>query len=257
MSESFGPEYAAAYDALYADKDYDAECDLLEGILRRSGRPVGSVLDLGCGTGAHAVRLAQRGFEVVGVDLSDGMLEAARRRAETARSGVVSFIRGDIRSIRLGRQFDAVICMFAVLGYQTADEDVAKALDTVRTHLAPGGPFIFDVWYGPAVEATGPSARVKVVATAEGELERQASAVLQRESHLCTVSYRLIRRRPEMPEVVTEETHRMRYFFRDDLERFLGAAGLSLQRLTPFPDMTTPLSSAAWNVLATAVCARP
>ena len=69
--------------------------------------------------------------------------------------------------------------MFAVLGYQTTDEDVAEALDTVRSHLAPGGPFVFDVWYGPAVEATGPTARVKVVATTDGELERQASAELR------------------------------------------------------------------------------
>jgi len=252
MSGAFGTEYAAAYDALYADKDYDAECDLLEGIFRQSARPVRSVLDLGCGTGAHAVRLAQRGYEVVGVDLSDGMLEAARRRADRAGITTVSFVHGDIRSLRLDRQFDAVICMFAVLGYQTTDDDVTLALDTVRHHLAPGGPFVFDVWYGPAVEATGPSTRVKVVATAAGELERQASAVLQRESHLCTVSYRLINRRPGMPEDVTEEKHRMRYFFRDELERFLGAAGLSKQDLTPFPDTTAPLSAASWNVLATA-----
>jgi len=252
MSDSFGPEYAIAYDALYADKDYDAECDLLEGIFRRSGRSVGTVLDLGCGTGAHAVRLAQRGFEVVGVDLSDGMLEAARRRADRAGSATVSFVRGDIRSLRLDRQFDAVICMFAVLGYQTTDEDVAGALDTVRLHLARGGPFVFDVWYGPAVEATGPSTRVKVVATADGVLERQASAVLQTEAHLCTVSYQLITRRPGLPDEIADEVHRMRYFFADELERSLGDARLSLRALTPFPDTTAPLSSAAWNVLGTA-----
>lgn len=252
MSGAFGGGYAAAYDALYADKDYDAECDLLEGLFRGSGVAVRTVLDLGCGTGAHAVRLAQRGFEVVGVDLSDDMLRAARRRAGHAGSNTATFVQGDIRSIRLGRQFDAVICMFAVLGYQTTDVDVAQALDTVRSHLAPGGPFVFDVWYGPAVEAIGPSVRSKVVTTAEGEVERQASAVLQPESHLCTVSYRLISRPPGMPEGVTHEVHRMRYFFRDELELFLGAAGLSLQNLGPFPNMTAPLSSADWNVLATA-----
>jgi SAM-dependent methyltransferase len=252
MSAAFGVEYAASYDALYGDKDYDAECDLLEEIFRRSGRPVRTVLDLGCGTGGHAVRLAERGFDVVGVDLSDGMLEAARRRAERSGSSKVAFVRGDVRSVRLDRQFDAVICMFAVLGYQTTDEDVTRSIETVRTHLAPGGSFVFDVWYGPAVEATGPSARVKVVATADGEVERQASAVLQRESHLCTVSYRLINRRPGMAEDVTDEAHQMRYFFRDELERFLGASRLSLLDLTPFPDTTAPLSSAAWNVLATA-----
>ena len=252
MSEPFGREYAAAYDAFYADKDYDAECDLLEGILGRSSRPVRSVLDLGCGTGAHAVRLAQRGYEVVGVDVSDSMLEAARQRAERACSGTVSFVQGDIRGLRLARQFDAVICMFAVLGYQTTDEDVDRALDAVRMHLAPDGPFVFDVWYGPAVEAIGPSTRAKVVGTADGELERRASAVLEPEAHVCTVSYRLIDRRTGLPDRVTDEVHRMRYFFADELERFLADAGLSLRALTPFPDTAAPLSDAAWNVLATA-----
>lgn len=252
MTEVFGADYAASYDALYADKDYEAECDLLEEIFGRSGRAVRTVLDLGCGTGAHAIRLAQRGFEVVGVDISDGMLEVAKRRAAQPASSGVSFVRGDIRAIRLNRQFDAVIGMFAVLGYQTTDEDVRQTLQTVRSHLDPGGPFIFDVWYGPAVEATGPSSRVKVVDTPEGQVERQASAVLQKDAQLCTVSYRLINRRPPLPDAVTGEVHRMRYFFRADLEQFLGDARLSLRTLTPFPDITTPLSTETWNVIATA-----
>ena len=159
---------------------------------------------------------------------------------------------GDIRSVRLDRKFDAVICMFAVLGYQTTDEDVSDALETVRAHLAPGGPFVFDVWYGPAVEAIGPSTRTKVTTTGDGEVERQASAELDRDAHLCTVSYRLITRRPGMPDEVTDEVHRMRYFFRDELERFLGERRLSLDAVTPFPDTTEPLSTGAWNVLATA-----
>ena len=101
MTESFGPEYADAYDALYADKDYDAECDLLERIFRRVGRPVRTVLDLGCGTGAHAVRLAQRGYErgrggPVRWDAAGGAAESR------SRIGRCQFVRGDIRSVRLG-----------------------------------------------------------------------------------------------------------------------------------------------------------
>ena len=94
--------YAAAYDLLYADKDYDAECDLLERELQPSAAPVRTILDLGCGTGAHAVRLAQRGYEVVGVDLSEGMLAAARDRAQRKGSWPRA-AAGDIRTIRLGR----------------------------------------------------------------------------------------------------------------------------------------------------------
>ena len=251
MSEVFGNEYAASYDALYADKDYDAECDLLVRIFTRAGRPVKTVLDLGCGTGAHSVRLAQRGLEVVGVDLSDGMLTAARRRADDAGPLGVSFVSGDIRSIRMGRQFDAVICMFAVLGYQTSDEDVAKALETVRTHLAPRGSFVFDVWYGPAVEATGPSARTKRIVTDDGVLVRSASASLE-PGHICAVSYRLTRRREMTPAVTTNEMHRMRYFFEDELKRSLESSDLEYGDILAFPDTDDPVGVGSWNVLITA-----
>jgi SAM-dependent methyltransferase len=252
MSETFGPAYSEAYDALYADKDYDAECDLLESIFHDAGRSVRAVLDLGCGTGAHAVRLAARGYEVTGVDLSEGMLSRARSRAD-AVGAAVELVQGDVRTVRLHRRFDAVVCMFAVLGYQTTDQDVLATLRTVREHLTSGGVFVFDVWYGPAVEAIGPSERAKVASTGDGELERQGSGILQPDAHLCTVHYRLIDRRPGVPDKVTDEVHRMRYFFPDELQRSLADAGLSLRALAPFPDNAARLSAADWNVLVTAV----
>ena len=59
MSEMFGAVYADAYDLLYQDKDYDAECDLIESLFKNYGESgIKSVLDLGCGTGNHAVPLA-------------------------------------------------------------------------------------------------------------------------------------------------------------------------------------------------------
>ena len=250
MTEIFGRDYAAAYDLLYAEKDYDAECDILEAAFREAERPVHTVLDLGCGTGIHAIKLAQRGYEVVGVDLSEEMLAGARDRALGVSN--VEFALGDMRSVRVGRSFDAVICMFAVLGYQTSDQDVADALGTVRNHLAPGGPFIFDVWYGPAVEATGPEPRTRVIPTEAGELERQASATLEPAAHLCTVSYELTSRQASMPDRVVREEHRMRYFFADEVDESLRAAGLSLTRLVPFPDHGQGLTAETWNVLAVA-----
>jgi predicted TPR repeat methyltransferase len=78
----FGQVYANQYDFLYSDKDYEGECDLLEEISRRYGDgSVCTILDLGCGTGIHAIRLARRGYEVTGVDRSAEMLAKAERKA--------------------------------------------------------------------------------------------------------------------------------------------------------------------------------
>src|ERR1043166_4836147 len=142
---TFGTDYAAAYESLYQDKHYSAECDLLESIFRQCGQgPINRVLDFGCGTGGHANLLAERGYTVVGVDRSEDMLRQARTHATTCR-----FERGDVTSVRLGETFDAVLMMFAVLGYQTTNEQVLNALKTARCHLHDGGLLFADVWYGP------------------------------------------------------------------------------------------------------------
>src|SRR4029077_2882671 len=127
--------YATAYDALYAEKDYPGECDLLEQVFTTyAARRVSSILDLGCGTGLHAHELARRGYEVVGIDRSEAMLERARSVPTSA-----TFLQGDVRSVDLDRRFDAVVLLFAVLGYQVSDSDVLAALKTARRHLGQGG----------------------------------------------------------------------------------------------------------------------
>ena len=62
-------QYAPWYDLLYEDKDYAAETSFVEHQLRRHGAASGSLLDLGCGTGVHAVQFAQNGWYVTGIDL--------------------------------------------------------------------------------------------------------------------------------------------------------------------------------------------
>jgi len=137
--------------SLYKDKDYEAECDFLEQIFSRCAKyPIRTILDLGCGTGGHALPLARRGYEVTGVDLSEHMLERARQKA--AEAGLaISFHQGDIRILDLGCTFDVVVAMFAVISYQTSNEDLAAAFRSARRHLKPGGLFVFDCWFGPAV----------------------------------------------------------------------------------------------------------
>ena len=252
MTEVFGVGYADSYDSLYADKDYVAECDLLEVIFARAGRPVHGLLDLGCGTGRHAVELASRGYEIVGVDLSEAMLERARRRATAEGAAGTTFLQGDIATIELDRSFDAVLSMFAVVGYQLSDAAVRATFANVQRHLEPGGVFVFDVWFGPAVVAVGPSERVKIVPTPDGEIERKAVGTLEPTGHVCSVSYELTRHHPGQPDAAVVETHRMRYFFEEELGEFLKEAGLTLQTVTAFPDTEHAPSAESWNVLVVA-----
>lgn len=254
MTELFGSAYADAYDALYTDKDYGEESQLIERLLQTYGNgPTRTVLDLGCGTGNHALPLAQRGYEVVGVDRSAAMLECARQKAVSPQiKSKAKFHQDDICSFQVERSFDASLMMFAVLGYQLENRQVLAALRTARKHLRPGGLFIFDVWYGPAVLREGPSERVKVIPTDRGQILRVASGKLAIERHLCQVSYLLWRLEEERLVGQTEETHLMRYFFPLELDLFLEFSGFVPVRLGAFPEFDRDPDTTTWNVLGLA-----
>ena len=254
MSKVFDSIYADAYDLLYHDKDYAAECDLIEHIFHTYGdSPIRTVLDLGCGTGNHAIPLAQRGYEVVGVDRSENMLARARRKAAgLSGDSDVAFRQGDIRSVDLQRHFDAALMMFAVLGYQLENADVLSVLRAAHRHLRPGGLFVFDVWYGPAVLRQRPSQRVKVIPTPEGKILRVASGELDIGCHVCTVHYHVWQLEGERLVAEIEESHSMRYFFPRELDLFLECSGFAPIRRGAFPKFDQAPDETTWNVLGVA-----
>ena len=121
--------------------DYAAFLDTLA-ILRND--PIRSVLDLACGTGMLAARLAVDGRQVVGVDVSPAMLAMAKVRC--ARHPEVQLVEGDFRNVRLGRQFDAVVCGSNSLNYLSDPGELAQVFRVVEDHVRPGGVFLFDAF---------------------------------------------------------------------------------------------------------------
>ena len=244
----FGASYSSAYDSLYRDKDYERECAVVTSLA--GALPPATFLDLGCGTGGHAVRLAERGYDVLGVDRSAAMLEVARRKSEAAGvSNRTEFVEGDVRSVSLGRICDAALMMFAVLGYQESDGDVLAALTTVARHLVPGAPFIFDVWYGPAVLADPPGARRREIEGPEGKIVRTTESQLRVQDNLCSVHFTLEKLKGGAVVETTRETHVMRYFFPDELRRFAEAVGFRCEHIGDFNDPAKPATDSSWNAI--------
>ena len=257
MNDVFGSVYADQYDWLYADKDYGAECDFIEQIFRRfATRPIRSILDLGCGTGGHAIPLAQRGYEVTGADISADMLAQAQRKATATfnvqRSDVPTFRHGDLRTTELDCTFDAVLMMFAVLSYQRTNDDLAAALATVRRHLVPGGLFVCDFWYGPAVLAQRPSERVKVIEQDSGRVIRLVRPTLDTLHHTVRVDYHLLRLHDRTLLAETQEQHLMRFLFPQELAYFASVAGLKVEHLCPFMALEQSPTEQDWNAAAVA-----
>jgi SAM-dependent methyltransferase len=253
VTETFGQNYAGAYDAIYRSKDYAGEADLVEQILLRHGLfGPKRILDLGCGTGNHALPLAKRGHTVIGVDRSPAMLEQARAKASATHMGSVEFWEGDIRAVDLAQRFDAVLMMFTVLGYQREDGDLMAALATTQRHLEPRGLFIFDVWNGLAVMADPPHAREIAINEGNTHLVRKTSAELDAGRQLCRVIFDLKRTDSRGRTEQWQEEHVVRYYFPEELERVLSQNQLDLLSLRSFPDNEAPVDEHVWNVIGVA-----
>ncbi|MGE5502857.1 MAG: class I SAM-dependent DNA methyltransferase [Actinomycetota bacterium] len=222
--------YAACYDLLNHGKDYAGEAAYVERLARRVAPHAASLLELGCGTGGHAEHLAARGWTVTGADLSPGMLDRARTRQAALAPEIgarIDFCQGDARSLRLARSFDVVASLFHVVCYQSTDADLEAVFRTAAAHLAPGGVFIFDVWYGPAVLTDRPTVRER---RAEGDgttVVRTTTPRMDPRRNLVDVDFHF---RVETGTRVVEfdETHRMRYLFEPELERLAAGAGIIL-----------------------------
>jgi SAM-dependent methyltransferase len=247
VTTTFGAAYAGVYDALYAEKDYDRECDVIEAAFTSAGAPIATVLDLGCGTGNHALRLASRGYRVMGVDSSAEMLTRAREKS--ASGSVVRWLEGDVRNVDAGGPYDAALLMFAVLGYQHTNDDVRATFANIRRHLSVGGLLIFDAWHGPAVLTDRPGSRARVIETADGPVAREVTSVLDVRRHTCSVTYRLHR---EGGDVFADETHVVRYFFPMELEMYLEGAGFELLRMGAFEAPDREPDETTWNALVVA-----
>jgi len=242
--------YAKYYDFLYKEKDYLSEVNYIESLFAKYAvHPVKTVLDLGCGSGGHAVHLAERGYKVTGVDRSKEMLDEARRKTY---SGNLQFIQSDLTRIDLGAKFDSVISMFAVFSYITENRELISAFQTVRNHLQPGGLFFFDVWFGPAVLIERPNDRYKIVEQGTNKVLRFAHPELNIMTHTVTVDYKIIHLSVDRVLEEVEERHSMRFFFPREIEYFLMSSGFDLLSMHPFMEVTRPINEHDWNMTVVA-----
>jgi SAM-dependent methyltransferase len=137
---------ARIYDLLYTGtgiKDYPAESETLHAIIQEASPGARTLLDVACGTGAH-LEILRRWYEVEGVDLSPQMLDVARARLRDVPLHVA-----DMRTLDLGRKFDAVTCLFSAIGYVREPGEMRSTILRLANHVAPGGVLIVDGWVRP------------------------------------------------------------------------------------------------------------
>ncbi|HEX8497092.1 MAG TPA: class I SAM-dependent methyltransferase, partial [Actinomycetales bacterium] len=131
------PRLAALYDVLEVDR---SDLDVYEDLVDELGAT--SVVDIGCGTGSLAVRLAARGMTVIGIDPAGASLDIARAKPH---AGQVTWVHGDATAVAALRPAaDLAVMTGNVAQVFVTDDDWAQTLDAVRLTLRPGGAFVLE-----------------------------------------------------------------------------------------------------------------
>ena len=220
--------FATYYDFIYETLvDYDADVRYLEAVFRKFlRRDARRILDLACGTGNHAIRLARRGHDVLGLDLSTEQLAIARRKAARGRTPI-RFVAEDMRSFDLGSTFDTAICMFGAFGYLLDTRDVLRCLRSVRHHLAPDGVFAFEFWQSSAARPEPYQSWFHKVGP-EFELVRLSEARYDRRTHRLRVEFRFFAFKGRRVRDRFDETHIVRLYRVPEIRSLLRRAGFDL-----------------------------
>ena len=208
----YGDDLAFVHHAAFTDNSRRAAPAIVRA-LRRAGIATGLVVELGCGSGVLARELTARGYDVLGIDVSAGMLRIARRLAPAAR-----FRRAALARTTLPR-CDAVVALGEALTYLSSPRhrprSLAPTLRRIARALRPGGVFIFDVI------VAGPPMRYRDWRSGDDwavlvEVSERAGVILRQIATFRSIKGRYRR---------SEETHAAAVYAREDVMRWLAAAG--------------------------------
>lgn len=135
---------AKVYDQLNHDVDYEKWVDYVLSLFDKFGCKPRLILELACGTGSFAIKMSQKGYEMICVDISEEMLLVAREKAETAAQNIL-FLQQDMTSFELYGTVGAIVCLLDSVNHLRSAEEVKRMIRLCHNYLDNGGLLIFDV----------------------------------------------------------------------------------------------------------------
>ena len=246
--------HARHYDLVYADKPYEREARWVAGLLGAGvAPPPGTLLDLACGTGRHALELATLGWDVTGVDYSPELLERAADNA-AARGLPATWVCQDMRELDVdGAPFDAVTCLFDSIGYPQDNEGIVRTLAGACRHLAPHGRFVVEFLHAAAMLRHATPTRVRRFATDDGgTLMRISESSVDAARGVLDVDYELLQLRADGSFARLRERQANRFFAVEEMRALLTLAGLEAERFLPAYEDAANIDDSTWHVVAIA-----
>ncbi len=212
---------AVYYDAIYAarGKDYAREAEQLHGLIQQHKQCKGNtLLDVGCGTGAH-LRHLRNFYDVAGLDLDPDILEVARHNCPD-----IVFHCADMSDFNLDRRFDVIVCLFSSIGYVKTFDRLQRAVQTMGDHLNPGGLLVVEPWFPPGVLQHG---GVHAAFVDQPELKIARMNVHEITANVSVLNFHYLVATPDGVEHFTER-HELGLFTHDEYLAAFRVAGLEV-----------------------------
>lgn len=236
--------YSQYYDLLYEDKDYLAEAEYVDQLIKAYKPNSKSILELGAGTGKHAFLLAEKGYQILGLERSADMVAIANQTIHEN----VNFKIADIVDFKTDQLFDVATSLFHVVSYLTDNKSLIQTFKNVNAHLNTNGIFIFDVWHSSAVNFQIPEQRSKTLKNGKIEVIRNAKPIIYPELNVVEVDYDITITNLEDHSVnQIQEKHPMRHFSKPEIEILAYATGFEVLHSEAFLTKENP-SIHSWGV---------
>lgn len=245
------PSYHTYYDKIFSQKKYNKEAKIIIDIFRsiRHQEPQ-HILDIGCGTGNHALEFGRLGFNVVGVDTDRNAILIANKKRSSIDGllRIPHFICGEIRELR-AKNFDLATALFNVINYVPGPQALVRFFRAIHSRLRPKGVFIFDCWNGIAA-LREPPRRKHVLIDHQGERLRIKTYPEKLDLLRQFVQMRseiVITRKAEQDRFAYQYCHRL--WTPWELTEFLTAAGFSARCPTKWMNPHRLAGTTDWKIL--------
>ncbi|MCB7512610.1 class I SAM-dependent methyltransferase [bacterium 210917-SL.2.15] len=211
---------AGGYDSLTEDVQYEKRAAFLQKLLAKSTIPVHTVLDLACGTGTMTCLLAEAGYEMIGVDISEDMLSEAAGKTVSPGKIPPIYLQQSMEELDLYGTVEAAVCCLDSINYLTDARALKRALQRLHLFVAPGGVFLFDVNTPCKLR----SLDGQVFLDEREDLYCVWRAEFDRRSRICTYGMDIFERQGALWRRSLEE-HYEKAWEVEELKRFLTEAG--------------------------------
>ena len=215
--------FAEIYDLIYEFLDYEKTATKIKKlILKNKKTKENTLLDMACGTGKHLSYL-KKDFKCTGVDISDQMLDVARKNYTDIR-----FIQADMMELDLKEKFDAITCLFSSIGYVKTYKNLKKTIHNFANHLKQGGVVIIEPWLTKSNAIDG-LASMTTYESDEFKIARQCVTKIEEDVSRFVMHYMIARKGGDV--TYFKDSHELGLFDTDKTLRIMEEAGIDTKFL--------------------------